>query len=172
MVRSTYREGDFAAFGDLLGEHSQEVQYTGMALDVISKARDHGGQDILPRLHLDGQDGQADAELDPDGLGARRELLEENQNLAAEGGEVAGRDLCREIVRDLPRMSVPLPRPRFPGVEGWGRVCCTFPLSVVAANICATASVDDCRIVIVADHASFCRTVRCWVDRGKGGARR
>jgi len=124
MVRSTYREGDFAAFGDLLGEHSQEVQYTGMALDVISKARNHGGQDILPRLHLDGQDGQADTELDADGLGARRELLEENQNLAAEGGQVVGRDLGGEIVRDLPRMSVP--RPRFPGVGGWGRVVVPF----------------------------------------------
>ena len=94
MVRSTYRQGDFAAFGDLLGEHSQKVQYAGMTLDVVSKARDHGGQDILPRLHLDGQDGQADTELDADGLRARRILFEEHQNLVAEGGQVAGRDLC------------------------------------------------------------------------------
>ena len=83
MFRPTYRQGDLSAFGDLLGEHAQEVQDAGVTRDVVPEGRDHGGQHVLPGLHLDGQDGEAHAELDAHRLGARSELLEQQQELAA-----------------------------------------------------------------------------------------
>lgn len=72
-----------------------------MAGDVVPESRDDGGQDVLPCLHLDGQDGQAHAELDPDGLGAGGELFQEEQDLAAQRRQVALRDLGGEVVCDL-----------------------------------------------------------------------
>lgn len=60
-VRSTYRQGDFAALGDFFGEDSEKVEDAGVAGDFVAEGRDHGGEHVLPRLHLDGQDGEAHA---------------------------------------------------------------------------------------------------------------
>ena len=103
MFRSTYRQGDFAALCDLFRENSQEVQYARMARGIVPKASNHGRQDVLPCLHLNSKNREADAELNPDRLWAWRELLEQDQDLAAETREVAVRYLCRKIVRDLPQ---------------------------------------------------------------------
>jgi hypothetical protein len=102
VFRSTYRQGDFAALCDLFGENSKEIQYAGMAGDIVPQARDHGRQDVLPCLHLNRQDRKADAELNPDRLWTWCKLLEQDQNLVAETREVAIGYLRRKIVRNLP----------------------------------------------------------------------
>lgn len=72
-----------------------------MAFDVVPQGRDNGGQDVLPCLHLDSQDRQAHTQLDSDGLWARRELLEQQQNLAAQRWQVRLGDLGRQIICNL-----------------------------------------------------------------------
>lgn len=78
ILRSTYRQGDLSSFGHFFGEHFEKVQDAGMALDRIAERHDDRIQDILPALHMNGEDGQADAQLNPDGLGTRRKLLQED----------------------------------------------------------------------------------------------
>ena len=53
MFRSTYRQGDFAAFRDLFGQDSEEIQDARVALDIVAKGRDDGWKDVFPSCHLD-----------------------------------------------------------------------------------------------------------------------
>lgn len=65
---STYRQGNFATLGNLLGEDSHEVENGGMALGTVTESVDDRGKDVIPILHLDSEDGQANAKLYPDRL--------------------------------------------------------------------------------------------------------
>lgn len=128
-----------------------------MAGDVVPEGCDNGGEDVLPRLHLDGQDGQAYTQLDPDGLGPRGELLEQQQELAAQRREVGLGDLCSEVVCDLSVTSALVVLGRAGGSSRCSM--CTLPLRVVAAKSCASASFELCKIDIVVVQASCYRTV-------------
>jgi len=76
--RSTYREGDLATFRNLFGKHAQEIQDACMASYIVPQGRNDRLQNVLPGLHLDGQDGQAHTQLDPHRLGPERILLEQD----------------------------------------------------------------------------------------------
>lgn len=79
-----------------------------MALDVVAQRRYNHGEHIVPFAHLDGQDGQAHAQLYPDGLWARRIPLQEDEELTSESGQVRLWHLGCKVVCDLPKnVSVP-----------------------------------------------------------------
>jgi hypothetical protein len=58
----------------------------------------HVREDVVPVLHLYGQDGQAHTELDSDRLGAGRKALELEEDLVSESMKLARGNLCREII--------------------------------------------------------------------------
>jgi hypothetical protein len=66
---------------------------------------DDRGQNIVPVLHLDGEDRQAHAELYPDRLGSIRIALEEYEDLVSESRKFGRGNLRLEIVGNL-EMSV------------------------------------------------------------------
>lgn len=74
--RSTYREVNFTAFGHLFWENSEEVEDSSSALDIASKGRDDGRQNILPGPQLYREYCQADTELHPNWFGPRSKFLE------------------------------------------------------------------------------------------------
>ncbi len=77
-----------------------------MALGTIAKGLNHRWQDIVPVLHLDGQNGEADAELHANGLGSNRKLLEKHKYLGSQGWKFVRGDLSGEIIGNLRLVSI------------------------------------------------------------------
>lgn len=101
---STYSQIDLSALGDLLGQDAQEVEDGGMAGHVFAESGHDGRQHILPLLHLDGERRQADAQLQSDGLRARREDDEQLDDLVSQRRQLGRRYLGRDVVRNLERV--------------------------------------------------------------------
>lgn len=74
--RSTYSQSNLSALCNLFGQYSEEVQDAGVAMGIVCETRDNCREDILPSLHLNGQNRKADTQLNPDGLRTRCELFE------------------------------------------------------------------------------------------------
>lgn len=65
------------------------------------QSRDDVGQDALPCLHIDGEDGQADAELHPNGPRTGSIVLQEEQDLVPKRRQLRFRDICAKVVGKL-----------------------------------------------------------------------
>lgn len=106
------------------------------------------GEDVLPRLHMDGEDSQADAELYPDRPGSCGVELQKQEDLFPERSQFRLRDFSAEVVRELSSVNM---------LSSSRRLCRgpTFPRSVVAAKIFASASASDCRMLMTRAQASF-----------------
>ena len=72
-----------------------------MAVDVVAERSYDSRQHILPLDHLDSQDGETHAQLDANRPRARRKLLQQQQYLVAQLGQVGGLDLGGEVKCDL-----------------------------------------------------------------------
>lgn len=151
FAESTYRKGDFATFGHLLGEDSQEVEDACVALGAVTERLDHGREHIVPILHLNRQDRQAYTELHSYGLGPSGEVLEQEENLVSEGGKLAWRDLGREVVGQLRKELASTSYVRRVGYV------LAFPRRVMAAKRVASGSALDWRMPMMVAHESFCR---------------
>lgn len=81
---STYRQSNFATLGNLLGQNSHKVEDGGVALGTAAKCPNNRRQDVVPILHLNGEDSQTDAKLHPDRFWAYRVTLQEQQYLVSE----------------------------------------------------------------------------------------
>lgn len=72
-----------------------------MALGAVAKRLNHGWQDVVPILHLDGQNGEANAELHANRFGSNGKLLEEQKYLVSQGGKFGRGDLGGEVIGNL-----------------------------------------------------------------------
>jgi hypothetical protein len=98
----TYSQVDLAALGDFFRQDAEEIQDAGMALDVFAESGHDGRENVLPLLHLDGQYRETHAQLHADRFGAGGEVLEEQEELVPQGGELALWHLPSQVIRYLP----------------------------------------------------------------------
>lgn len=149
--------------GHLFRKDSKEIQKSGVSINAGTKSGADSLEHVLPRLHLYGEDGEADAERDTDRLGTSGEMLEQKQDLVAQGGVLIWRHLSAEIIGDLGRKA-----PRLAGVVVMLRCAIsrvylfTLPRRVTAANSCTSGSAVDLSIARVLGHASFCFKIRAY----------
>lgn len=132
---------------DFFGENAEKVQDAGQGCGVCPKRLNDVCEHILPLRHLDCQVGQANAELQPNGLGPGMEGSEVPHDGCSEFWELRAWHLV-QVVDDLDMSDVEY---------CLGSKSFTLPLSVVAANSLAAASTEfDSSIAIVCVHASCC----------------
>lgn len=144
----TYTEIDFATFRHFFRENLQEFQHaiTGAA----SQGGAHRGEDVLPVEHLDGQTGQAHAELRLYRAGTGRESHQQIHDGVSQRHHRFGRKLV-QVEHDLvPSVSIL----SCPDREE-AAAAPTFPFNVVAANnLASTGTSGDCNSSWVIVHAS------------------